>query len=139
MGLVEEGEILAGDGTGQHLAGLIPAALPYSAPFTIAEEKVNLPAAGRIQQSSLEMPVGAVSDLIGTATGGLVFHLRDRKPADLAEFEKDRERITRQVLQRDRQALFNDWIQALVRGEQVDFKIPRRQAEAEEPATDSTN
>ncbi|MEI6082786.1 MAG: SurA N-terminal domain-containing protein [Verrucomicrobiota bacterium] len=108
--------------------------------FTVAEEKLKLPAAGQIQQASLEMPVNAVSELIGTPTGGLVFHVRERQPADLAEFEKDRERITRQVLQRDRQALFSDWIQALVHGEQVDFKIPRRQPEAEEvTATESTN
>ncbi|MCG3150427.1 MAG: Chaperone SurA [Verrucomicrobiae bacterium] len=102
-------------------------------PFTVADEKVTLPGGGRIQQASLAMPVGAVSDLIGTATGGLVFHLRERKPADVAAFEKDREMITRQILQRDRSALFNDWIQALVHAEQVDFKLPRRQTDESEP------
>jgi len=104
-------------------------------PFTIAEEKLDLPAASQIQQASLEMPVGAVSELIGTATGGLIFHVRARQPADLAEFEKERERVTRQVLQRDRQAIFSDWIQSLVRNEQVDFKIPPRQPETDEPPT----
>lgn len=100
--------------------------------FTVADDKITLPSAGRIQQASLEMPVGAVSELISTPAGGLVFHLRERQAADMAEFEKDRPRITQQVLQRDRQALFNDWIQALVRNEQVDFKMPRREPEPEE-------
>lgn len=108
------------------------------APFTLADEKPTLPGGGRIQQATLEIPNHGISDLIETIYGGLVFHLRERQPADPAEFEKDRERLARQLLQRNRQALFNDWIQALVRERQVDFKMPRRQPEAEEPV-ESTN
>jgi len=36
LGLAEEGELLNGDGTGQHLTGLVPAATAYVAPITIA-------------------------------------------------------------------------------------------------------
>jgi len=105
------------------------------APFTVSDEKLDLPSAASIQQAVLGMKVGAVSDVLRTLTGGVVFSLRDRQAADLAEFEKNKEQLTRQVLQRNRQALFNDWIQSLIRDEQVDFNIKPRQAEAEEPAT----
>ena len=102
--------------------------------FTVADEKLDLPAAASIQQAVLAMPVNATSDLIRTLTGGVVFHLRDRQPADFAAFEKNQARYTQQVLQRNRQALFNAWLQELIRTEQVDFKIKPRAAEAEEPA-----
>ena len=105
------------------------------APFTVSDEKLDLPSAASIQQAALGMKVGAVSDVLRTLTGGVVFSLRNRQAADLAEFEKNKEQLTQQVLQRNRQALFNDWIQSLIRDEQVDFKIKPRQAEAEEPAT----
>ncbi len=105
------------------------------APFTVSDEKLGLPAAASIQQASLGMKVGAVSDLLRTLTGGVVFSLRDRHAADIAEFEKNKEQLTRQVLQRNRQALFNDWIQVLIHDEQVDFKIKPRQVETEEPVT----
>ena len=36
LGLAEEGELLTGDGTGEHLTGLIPAATAFAAPITIA-------------------------------------------------------------------------------------------------------
>jgi len=102
--------------------------------FTVSDQKLDLPAAASIQQMTLGMQVGAISDLVNTLTGAVVFHLRDRQAANLADFEKDKEQLTRQVLQRNRQALFNDWIQALIRAEQVDFKIKPRATEAEEPA-----
>jgi len=105
------------------------------APFTVSDEKLDLPSAASIQQVALGMKVGAVSDVLRTLTGGVVFSLRDRQAADTAEFEKNLAQLTQQVLQRNRQALFNDWIQALVRDEQVDFKIKPRQAESEEPTT----
>lgn len=37
LGLAEETELLTGDGTGQHLTGLIPNATAYAAPITIAD------------------------------------------------------------------------------------------------------
>ena len=101
----------------------------------MAQEKLDLPAATSIQQVVLGLPVNATSDLIRTMTGGVVVHLRDRQAADLAEFEKNKAQFTQQVLQRNRQALFNAWLQDVVRTEQVDFKIKPRAtaAETEEP------
>jgi len=37
LGIAEEVEVLTGDGTGQHLTGLIPNATAYSAPITLAD------------------------------------------------------------------------------------------------------
>ncbi|WP_257554135.1 phage major capsid protein [Sphingobium sp. CFD-2] len=37
LGLAEEAELLSGDGTGQHLTGLIPAATAYLAPIVVAD------------------------------------------------------------------------------------------------------
>ena len=102
--------------------------------FTVSEEKLDLPAAASIQQATLGLPVGAIGDLVRTTTGAILFHLRDRQAANLADFERDKEALTRQILQRNRQALFNDWIQTLIRTEQVDFKIKPRATEADEPA-----
>ena len=107
------------------------------APFTVSDEKPDLPAAASIQQASLAMKVGAISDVLRTLTGGVVFSLHGRQTADLAEFDKNKEQLTRQVLQRNRQALFNDWIQTLIHDEQVDFKIKSRQPEPEEPVTEN--
>ncbi|MEI8062837.1 MAG: SurA N-terminal domain-containing protein [Verrucomicrobiota bacterium] len=104
-------------------------------PFAVADEKLDLPSAVNIQQLSLGMKVGAISDVVRTLTGGVVFSLRARQAADLAEFEKNKEQLTRQVLQRNRQALFNDWIQTLIRDEQVDFKNKPQQPEVDEPVT----
>lgn len=36
--VVEEAEVLYGDGTGQHLLGIVPQASTYSAPFVVADE-----------------------------------------------------------------------------------------------------
>ena len=105
------------------------------AAFTLADDKLDLPAAGYIQQAALALPVGGISELLKTSTGGVMFHLRDRQAADLAEFEKNKDRYAQQILQRNRQALFNDWLQTLIRNEQVDFKIKPRPVETEESAS----
>jgi peptidyl-prolyl cis-trans isomerase D len=97
----------------------------HPATFSIADERPELPAAAAIQQTAVTMAVGAISPFLPTVSGGLVFRLIQREPPDLAEFEKDRERVTRQVLNRNRQALFNDWLNGLIQSRQVDFKIAR--------------
>jgi peptidyl-prolyl cis-trans isomerase D len=102
-------------------------------PLTLSDEKLDLPSAGRIQQLVLGMKVDALSDFIPTSTGGLVFHLKDRQPPDPAEFEKDKAKLLQQALQRNRQALFNDWVNALVREEQVDFGRMRSRPAQPEP------
>lgn len=90
-------------------------------PFTASDQEFAAPAAARIQQAVLGMPVNAISEFITTATGGEFFHLRDRQPPDAAAFEADRSRITEQMFLRNRRALYESWLQTLLREEQVDF------------------
>jgi peptidyl-prolyl cis-trans isomerase D len=91
------------------------------APFTLGDEKPNVPGGGRIQEATLMMTTNTVSDLIQTTTGGLFFYLKDRQPPDREEFDKNLPKYTQQLLQRNRQALVQDWITSLVRQEQVNF------------------
>lgn len=103
--------------------------------FHIADEKLKLPANQRMQSEVLGMPVGAFSGFIPTATGGLVFHLVDRQPPDPALAESDKPLWRRRILQQNRQALFQSWLNALVREEQVDFGRLRTRPVTEEPAS----
>ena len=102
-------------------------------PFTISDEKLDLPAASRIQQTALGMATNTVSEFIATENGGLFFHLKDRKPPEAAEFEKDKADFAQQVLQRDRQAMYRSWVSALIRNERVNFGRLRSREQQPEP------
>ncbi len=102
-------------------------------PITLSDEKSDLPSAGRIQQAALSMETNTVSEFIPTANGGLFFCLKTRKPADTFVAESDKPKFAQQILQRDRQAVFNSWISALLHSEGVDFgRMPSR--EQQQPA-----
>ena len=90
-------------------------------PFTVSDEKLTLPGGGRVQQQALGMATNTVSDFIQTTAGGLFFYLKDRQPPNREEFEKDMPKYTEQLLQRNRQALVQDWVSSLVRQEQINF------------------
>jgi peptidyl-prolyl cis-trans isomerase D len=107
-------------------------------PMSLTDEKPTLPSAARIQQEALGMPVGAVSDFVPTATGGLVFCIKDRLPPDPATAEKDKARLAQQILQQNRQALFETWINALAR--EMNVKMGRSRSQpvpAEMPESDT--
>lgn len=107
--------------------------------FTLADEKVKIPSAQRVQQEALGMPVGAVSDFVPTINGGLVFYLKDRQPPDPATAQKDRASWTQQVLQQNRQALFQAWINAYAREQGVTFGRPRSQPAPTDQPEPETN
>ena len=75
-------------------------------------------------RSTLGLPVGGVSDFIRTADGGLFFHLKDRQAPDAAQFEKDKAAMTQQVLQRNRETMWEAWLSEIWRTEQVDLGKP---------------
>jgi peptidyl-prolyl cis-trans isomerase D len=103
-------------------------------PITLSDEKSDLPAAGHIPQAALSMETNTVSEFIPTANGGLFFCLKTRKPADSFEEESDRPKFAQQILQRDRQAVFNAWVSEVVHREGVDFgSLPSH----EQPPPDS--
>ena len=106
-------------------------------PFTISEEKPDLPAAARVQQEALGMQTNAISGFIPTDEGGLFFHLKQRMEPEASEIESNRVRFAQQVLLRDRQAMFNSWLTAVIRDENVNFgrlrsREQQQQTEAEE-------
>jgi peptidyl-prolyl cis-trans isomerase D len=97
-------------------------------PFTAEDQDFAAPASTRIQQACLGMPTGSVSEFITTSTGGQFFFLRERRPPEAAAFEADRARATEQVLMRNRRALYESWLQALLQEEQINFGKPRPRA-----------
>ncbi|HUJ10838.1 MAG TPA: peptidyl-prolyl cis-trans isomerase [Verrucomicrobiae bacterium] len=107
-----------------------------SPPFTAIEESPDVPAARTIQEVVLGMPTNSLSDFIPTAEGGLFFHLQDRHPPSPEELAKDKPQFEARLLERDRQALFNDWVNMLIRQERVEYKRKappaRQQAPTEE-------
>ncbi|MBM3859706.1 MAG: hypothetical protein FJ395_08670 [Verrucomicrobia bacterium] len=109
-------------------------------PFTAEDREFAAPSAARIQQAALGMPTGVVSEFITTATGGQFFFLRERRPPEPAAFEAERARVTEMVLSRNRRALYESWLESLVREEQVNFGRPAArpvaQPETEEEPTE---
>ena len=105
-----------------------------SQPFTASDEAPDLPAARTIQETVLAMPTNSMSDFITTATGGLFFHLKERQLPSPEVLEKDRPQSEARILERDRQALFNDWVGMILRQERVEYKRKARPAQQESTA-----
>ncbi len=104
------------------------------APFAATDETPTLAAAGSIKQLAIGMATNSVSDFIPTETGGAFFHLAGRMPPDPTLFEKDKETLAAGTLAQHRQAIFDSWIQSLVKEQQVTFGRPRAvPAPTEEP------
>ena len=112
-------------------------ALPVktSPPFTAVGEATNFPVARTVQEVALGLATNAVSEFIPSATGGLFFHVKGRTPPKPDEFEQDRKMLAMQLLERDREALFTDWVNSLLAQERVDYKRkappPSRQPQPE--------
>ena len=103
-------------------------------PFTLSEEKPELPSAARVQQEALGMETNAISGFIPTDDGGLFFHLKQRKLPEPSEVKSNSMRFAQEVLQRDRQAMFNSWIAAVIRDENVNFgRMRSREQQQPEP------
>lgn len=62
LALVEESQLLTGDGTGQNLTGLIPSATAYSAPFVVADDNGQLDTIGlaMLQSSLAQFPADGI-------------------------------------------------------------------------------
>jgi parvulin-like peptidyl-prolyl isomerase len=110
-----------------------------SEPFTHEDETTNLLFESHVKEMVLGMATNSVSDFIVTAKGGLFFHLKQRLPPKPEDSEKVKEQLEAQLLERNREALFQDWANSVIRAEQIDYKpkapLPQeRPAEETEPA-----
>ncbi|HVM59488.1 MAG TPA: peptidyl-prolyl cis-trans isomerase [Verrucomicrobiae bacterium] len=107
-----------------------------SEPFTFIGETTNLPYASTIKQVVLGMATNAVSDFFTSPTGGIFFHLMEREEPKPLESEQARRQLEAQLLQQNREALYEDWANSILRTEQVDYKRkappPQQQPPAEE-------
>jgi len=114
-------------------------------PFSRGDEKSTLPSAARIYQTTLSMTTNAVSDLIATANGALFFQLKQRLPPDPKDFERDKEVFSQRLLEQKRQAIFQNWLNDVLRQEKADFgPAPKRPQPSQppvepEPAPVTTN
>lgn len=106
-------------------------------PFTASDEAPDVPAAQTVQEVALGMPTNSVSEFIPTANGGLFFHLKERQPPSPELLEKDKPQFEARILERDRQALFNDWVNTIMRQERVEYKRKARPAPPELPAEEA--
>ncbi len=104
--------------------------------FSLTDEQLKLPSAQRVQQETVGMPVGAVSEFIPTISGGLVFHLKSRQPPDPAVVENDKAKWAQRVLQQNRQALFQAWVSTLIRDQGVTFGRQRSRPAPEQPESE---
>lgn len=91
------------------------------APFSATDETPTVPAAGQIKQLAIGMATNSVSDFIPTETGGVFFHLTGRAAPDPTLFEKDKEMLATRTLAQHRQAIFDGWINELIKQQQVTF------------------
>ncbi len=103
-------------------------------PFSIAQETTNIPFASRIKDMALGMPTNAVSDFILTADGGLFFHVKQRTPPNNEDFEKNKAQLAMQLLDRNRQALFEDWANTVLRDERIQYTRKAHPKQQETPA-----
>lgn len=106
-------------------------------PFALAEETTNFPYASRMKEVALGLPTNAVSDFLQTPTGGLFFHVKQRIPPSPEDFEKNKHQLEAQLLEENREALFQDWANSVMRAEQVDYKRKARPPQPE-PAVEGT-
>ena len=90
-----------------------------------------------VKEAVLGMATNAVSEFIPTAQGGIFFHLKDRRAPSSEDFEKDKAQIEEQLLERNREALFVDWVNALMRKERVDYKRKPRAQQPEAPVEET--
>jgi peptidyl-prolyl cis-trans isomerase D len=109
-----------------------------SEPFTLVGGATNLPYASSIKEVVLGMATNAVSDFMTTANGGIFFHLKQREEPKPLESEQVRRQLEAQLLQQNREALFEDWANSVMRAEQVDYKrrapVPQRGSPTDETA-----
>ena len=106
-------------------------------PFSIAQDTTNIPFANRIKDMALGMPTNAVSDFILTANGGLFFHLKQRTPPNPEDFSKNQAQLAMQLLERNRQALFEDWANTVMRDEHLEYKRKARPKQQESPTEEA--
>ncbi len=113
-------------------------AVKTSEPFTLIGGATNLPYASSIKEVVLGMATNAVSDFLTTPNGGIFFHLKQREEPKPLESEPVRRQLEAQLLQQDRQSLFEDWANSVMKAEQVDYKrrapVPQRGSPTGEPA-----
>ncbi len=112
--------VAAGKKFGDVCAELKLTAQP-AGPFTLSTEKLEIPGDMAVREATLSVPVGGVSQFIRTPQGGVFFHLTSREAPEPAQFEADKARMTNTVLQRNRETLWESWLAAVIREEQVDF------------------
>jgi hypothetical protein len=90
-------------------------------PFTVSNNKLDIVGAAAVQDATVGLAVNAISEFIPTGTGGLFFLLKDRQAPDRAEFEKSKAELTARLLQRERRALFDTWLNFRWREAKVDL------------------
>jgi peptidyl-prolyl cis-trans isomerase D len=94
-------------------------AVKTSEPFNMTEPTPKLPAGPQVHELALGLRVGAVSDFVPTATGGLIFAVKDRTEPTAEEFEKQRAQMQQVLLRQTREAVWQAWLSELWRNEQV--------------------
>ena len=109
-----------------------------SEPFTHDDETSTLPfdnpVKARVKEMVLGMTTNSVSDFVVTTNGGLFFHLKQRMPPKSEKSGDAKKQLEALLLERNREELFEDWANAVVRAEQIGYKPKASPAEQAPPA-----
>ncbi|HVO32495.1 MAG TPA: peptidylprolyl isomerase, partial [Elusimicrobiota bacterium] len=108
-----------------------------SEPFTFISGGTNLPFASTIKEVTLGLATNAVSDFLPTPTGGIFFHLKDREAPKPLESEQIKRELEAQLLQQNREAVYEDWANGVMRSEDVDYKRKAPLTQTQSPAEDT--
>jgi parvulin-like peptidyl-prolyl isomerase len=86
------------------------------------------PFSSEARARAVEIDTGSLSKPIEVPDGLLVFRVTDREGFDPASFEKQRDQLTRSLLQQRRDRLFNAVVQRLEKDADIKINQPRLDA-----------
>lgn len=111
----EQGEALAALAKGE---GLSSGETGY---FSRTDPPADRRLPSEVMRAALELPRGKASQPVRSPQGVFVVKLLDRQPADAAGFEKEREDLARQLLERKRTQAWEAWTASLRAAAKIDL------------------
>lgn len=88
--------------------------------FARAEPPADKRLPGEVIRATLELAAGQVSQPVTSPQGVFVVKVIERQPADAAGFEKEREQLARQLLERKRMQAWEAWVSGLRAAAKID-------------------
>ena len=81
--------------------------------FTWTQEVKRVPDQETFKEAALALEKGEISPVIQTAKAAYLIRVIDRKDPDAAQYEREKSEYGRNLLNRKREQVFNDWVRQL--------------------------